>query len=239
MSVRFASLIVLSFNRKSYLEKSLRSLQLNTRYPHQIIVMDDASDKETQQWLFAMMRARKISHVLFNADHNQGIGVAMNRGFAIARGDIVMKLDADLLYEPGWLTEVVRLLDTHEKIGCVGLFKYWVKPCHFDLELIKTHADYHEVIDFVGSAVCFRKSLLTEIGLWREDKRFSEDKHFKEAAIAAGYQMALPLEDTAVNFGFGEQHTTLRTGRFDAKGNPIMRKPDATPLLFGGVGQDG
>jgi len=235
--MRFASLIVLSYNRKEYLEKSLRSLQLNTRYPHQIIVMDDASDEETQQWLFAMMRAQKISQVVFNAGHNQGIGVAMNRGFAIARGDIVMKLDADLLYKPGWLTEVARLLDTHQQIGCVGLFKYYHEPCLFANELIKTHDDYYEVIDFVGSAVCFRTQLLQELGPWREDKRFSEDKHFKEAAIAAGYQMALPLKDVAVNFGFGEQHTTLIAGY--ENGKPVWEYPDATPLLFGDIEQDG
>jgi len=234
--MRFASLIVLSYNRKAYLEKSLRSLKLNTRYPHQIIVMDDASDEETQQWLFAMQRAQQISHVLFNAGHNQGIGVAMNRGFAIARGDIVMKLDTDLLYKSGWLTEVVRLLDTHEKIGCVGLFKYFHKPCHFEDRLIQTHADYHEMRDFVGSAVCFRTSLLQELGPWREDKRFSEDKHFKEAAYAAGYQLALPLEDVATNFGFGEQHTTLIAGY--ENGKPVWEYPDATPLLFGDIEQD-
>jgi len=201
--------------------------------------MDDASDEATQQWLFAMLRAQKISQLVLNSGHNQGIGVAMNRGFALSRGDIVMKLDADLLYKPGWLTEVVRLLDTHPKIGCVGLFKYWHEPCHFDRELVKTHPDYHEVIDFVGSAVCFRKTLLEEIGPWREDSRFSEDKKFKEAAIAAGYQMALPLEDVAENFGFGEQHTTLRTGKFNEKGEPIFHHPDATPLLFGDIDQNG
>jgi len=234
--MRFASLIVLSYKRKEYLEKSLRSMQLNTRYPHQIIVMDDASDEETQTYLFAMMRAKKISHVLFNADHNQGIGVAMNRGFAIARGDIVMKLDTDLLYKPGWLTEVVRLLDTHPKIGCVGLFKYWHGSCVFTDELIKTHPDYHEVIDFVGSAVCFRTQLLQELGPWTETRRFAEDKDFKEKAIAAGYQMALPLEDIADNFGFGEQHTTLIAGY--ENGEPVWEFPDATPLLFGDIVPD-
>ncbi len=108
--MRFASLIVLSFNRKEYLERSLRSMQLNTRYPHQIIVMDDASDAETTQWLFELARAQKVSHVLFNVGHNQGIGVAMNRGFAISRGDIVMKLDADLESE-NWEQEYMRRCD--------------------------------------------------------------------------------------------------------------------------------
>lgn len=231
--MRFASLIVLSFNRKAYLEESLASLHANTRYPYQLIVMDDSSDEETQQWLFAMMRAQKISQVVFNTGHNQGIGVAMNRGLSIARGDILMKLDADLEYKSGWLTEVVRLLDTYEKIGCLGLFKYYHEPCLFANELIAPHDDYYEVIDFVGSAVCFRRQLLTQLGPWTETRRFAEDVDFKQRAIKAGYQMALPIQDLAVNFGFGEQHTSLRTGQFNAKGEPIFHYPDSTPLLFG------
>ena len=236
--MRFASLIVLSFNRKEYIEKSLRSLQLNTRYPHQIIVMDDASDEETQTYLFAMMRAGKISQVVFNAGHNQGIGVAMNRGLSISKGDILMKLDADLSYEPGWLTEVVHLLDKYEKIGCLGLFKYHHEPCLFENELIKTHPDYHEVIDFVGSAVCFRRDLLEELGPWTETRRFAEDVDFKQRAIKAGYQMALPLEDIADNFGFGLQHTSL-VQKFDEEGQPVYHYPDSTPLLFGDIDPDG
>ena len=236
--MRFASLIVLSFNRKTYIEKSLASLHANTKYPHQIIVMDDASDEETQQWLFAMMRAQKISHVLFNTGHNQGIGVAMNRGLSIAKGDILMKLDADLEYNPGWLTEVVRLLDTHPQIGCLGLFKYYHEPCLFANELIAPHEDYYEVIDFVGSAVCFRRNLLEELGPWTETRRFAEDVDFKQRAIAAGYQMALPLKDIAVNFGFGLQHTSL-VQKYDEEGKPVHHRPDSTPLLFGGMDQNG
>ena len=235
--MRFASLIILSFNRKKYIEKSLRSLQLNTRYPHQIIVMDDASDEATQTYLFAMMRAQKVSHVLFNTGHNQGIGTAMNRGLAIAKGDILMKLDADLAYKSGWLTEVVHLLDTHQQIGCLGLFKYYHEPCLFANELIKTHDDYYEVIDFVGSAVCFRRQVLKELGPWTETRRFAEDVDFKQRAIAAGYQMALPLEDIAVNFGFGLQHTSL-VQKFDKDGKPVYHYPDSAPLLFGDVEQD-
>ena len=236
--MRFASLIVLSFNRKAYIANSLTSLLENTRYPHQIIVMDDASDEETQTYLFAMMRAQQISQAVFSAGHNQGIGVAMNRGLAIGKGDILMKLDADLTYTSGWLTEVVHLLDTHQQIGCLGLFKYHHEPCLFENELIKTHPDYHEVIDFVGSAVCFRRDLLEELGPWTETRRFAEDVDFKQRAIKAGYQMALPLKDIAVNFGFGLQHTSL-VQKYDEEGKPVYHRPDSTPLLFGDVERNG
>jgi len=51
----FASLVVLSFNRQRYLQQSLESLWANTHYPFQLIVVDDASDAETQGYIFGLV----------------------------------------------------------------------------------------------------------------------------------------------------------------------------------------
>ncbi len=229
-----ASLVVLSFNRKKYLQRSLESLWAATSYPYELIVCDDASDAETQAYIFSLVQQKRVSTALFNTGHNMGIGIAVNRGFQIARGDYLFKLDADLEYKEGWLYHIVSLLDKHPLIGCLGLFKYWHEPCHFDNELIQTHEDYHEVVDFVGSALCMRRAIYTEFGPWRENERhFSEDVSFKKAVQAGGYQMALPLEDVAVNFGFGEQHSSLIKEIDWEGGKHTYNIPSLQPLLFG------
>jgi len=231
----FASLILLSFNRKWAVRRSLESLKACTRYPYQLIVMDDASDGETARWLARWAQAGNISHLCLNIGHNQGIGVQMNRGFAFARGKYVIKLDADLEYAPGWLTHVTYLLDTYDRIGCLGLFKYWHQPCSFYDELIRTHEEYHEVIDFVGSAVCFRRDLLDALGgKWTECRRFAEDVDFKQRVISAGYQMALPIPDLATNFGFGEHLTSLIRTVDWVEGKHVYHDPDPSPLILGG-----
>ena len=232
----FASLCVLSFNRKKYLERSLETLWANTKYPYELIVLDDgSSERAVQEYIFQLARAKKVSTILMNTDHNMGIGIAVNRGFQIARGDYLFKLDADLDYKPGWLEHCVQLLEKHPLIGCMGLFKYWHRPCNFPDELIQTHEDYHEVIDFVGSAIGMRREVYDEFGLWYElQHSFGEDKQFKVAVGDGGFQMALPLEDVAVNFGFGEQHSSL-IKEIDWEGHKhTYNVPTTTPLLFGG-----
>jgi len=233
-----ASLCVLSFNRKEVMEKSLKTLQANTRYPYELIIMDDGSNRFTQEYLFKIVRAHAAATVLFNTDRNLGIGIAVNRGFQIARGDYLFKLDADLMYEPGWLTEAVRLLEQHGEIGCLGLFKYWHKPRIFSENIINTFPDYYEVVDFVGSAIGMRREIYDEYGPWHEKTHtFGEDKQFKMKVQAGGFHLALPIDDLALNVGFGEHLTSLIKVIDWKHGKHVYNAPYKEPLVFGRKGE--
>ena len=229
-----ASLCVLSFNRKEVMRHSLETMFANTRYPYELLILDDGSNDFTQEYLFRLVKEHAASTVLFNTDRNLGIGIAVNRGFQIARGDYLFKLDADLLYEPGWLVEAVRLLQQYKTIGCLGLFKYWHKPRIFSENIVQKHSDYYEVVDFVGSAIGMRREIYEQFGPWFETSHtFGEDKQFKLAVQAAGFHLALPLADLAENVGFGEYKTSLiKEVRMDT-GEHVYHIPVKEPLIFG------
>jgi len=184
------------------------------------------------------VRAHAAATVLFNTDRNLGIGIAVNRGFQIARGDYLFKLDADLMYEPGWLTEAVRLLEQHGEIGCLGLFKYWHKPRIFSENIINTFPDYYEVVDFVGSAIGMRREIYDEYGPWHEKTHtFGEDKQFKMKVQAGGFHLALPIDDLALNVGFGEHLTSLIKVIDWKHGKHVYNAPYKEPLVFGRKGE--
>lgn len=237
----FASLIVLSYNRQEMLQRSLESLFRNTHYPYELIILDDGSNRETQDYIYSLVQEQKVSTALFNCGRNLGIGVQLNRGARIARGNILAKLDADLEYQEGWLTECVQLLSEHPEIGCLGLFKYWHPPCYFPEELIEEHADYYEVTDFVGSAILFRREIYNRFGPWTDGGKhiFSEDVYFKRTVQENGYKMALPLDDLCRNFGFGEHLTSLIRKVDWEGGKHEYNVPYRYPLLFGDVSGDG
>ena len=235
--MRHVSLCVLSYNRKEVLEKSLTSLRECTHYPYQLIVLDDASDQPTRDYVYSLVQRGMVSTALFNTDHNMGLGHAMNRGLAVATGDIIFKLDADLMYTQGWLAHCVHLLEKHEKLGCLGLFTYWHEPCHFPNELIETLPDHHRVIDFVGSAVGSRREIWDEFGPWvvSPTANFAEDVRFKKAVVAGGYYLALPLDDVVKNVGFGEQLTSLIKVIDWKGGKHVYNIPNMQPVLFGEI----
>jgi glycosyltransferase involved in cell wall biosynthesis len=87
------SIIIPSYNRLWALPKAIESCRA-TKAAHEIIVVDDGSSDGTSEWL-----ARQPGLVSLRSD-NWGKDWAVNRAFAIARGEYVRFLDSDDWLEP-------------------------------------------------------------------------------------------------------------------------------------------
>jgi glycosyltransferase involved in cell wall biosynthesis len=70
----------------------------------EIIIIDDASTDGTRE---ALKGYEKKYQVIYQA-RNQGKGVALQRGFAVATGDAVLIQDADLEYDPQDYARLLR-----------------------------------------------------------------------------------------------------------------------------------
>lgn len=229
----FASLIVLSYNRVNMLVRSVTSLIEHTHYPYQLIIMDDASDALTQEYIFSLVQHSKCSTAVFNVGHNQGLGIQMNRAMAIAQGGYIFKLDADLEYTEGWLARAVRVLQNLD-VGCMGLFKYFHDPCDFRKNMLLRTDTHYVVHDFVGSAIGFRRDMWSRYGPWdlSYSEAFAEDVAFKQRMQADGFDLVLPLHDLVTNFGFGADTSSLIKSVDPATGDFEYNVPHITPKVF-------
>lgn len=98
MTAEFISIIIPAYNEAPRIERNLHQLAvyLSARFPQfEIIVVDDGSTDETAQRVAPA--ARKEPRIrLVSLPANRGKGFAVRQGMAVANGDVVCFMDADL-----------------------------------------------------------------------------------------------------------------------------------------------
>jgi len=109
------SIITPSFNQARYLEATIESV-LGQTYPHlEYIVIDGGSTDGTQQVL-----ERHAAHLArWVSEPDAGQTDAINKGFSMARGEILAWLNSDDRLLPHAVAEAVEFLQTHAEVGMV------------------------------------------------------------------------------------------------------------------------
>lgn len=209
-----ASLVFLSYNRPQFIFEAIHDAVSKAGYPCEVIVHDDGStDSNLIAELVNLLGRHEISRLILNPPgHNEGVGTAINRGFKLATGDPVIKLDQDLLFTEGWLARVVGILRQDEAIGMLGLFKYSHEPVPWERMQINvpTQGGYHYTRQFCGSAFANPRQRYQELGpLQEHSDAFAEDMEYMERVRHHGWELALPDVDLVRNRGFGIGPSTV------------------------------
>jgi len=107
-----ASVVVVSYNRKRFLERCLECL-FRQDYPkdkYEIILVDDGSSDGTER----MVREKKSPCRLKYLSHPERLGQskARNKGIWEAQGDIIIFIDSDAFAPPWFIREHIK---THRK----------------------------------------------------------------------------------------------------------------------------
>lgn len=230
----FASLCLLSYCRPEFIEAAIRSAVENAAFPCEVLVHDDGSDEDVEDLLVDLKRDGLISHLILNpAAHNEGVGTAINRMFTMAQGDVLIKLDQDLLFEPGWLAKVVEVLAMDEAIGMLGLFKYCHEPVIWSDKRIHvptlsdgpqwgSRPKYHYTRQFCGSGFAIPRAVYQNLGPFDEHlDAFNEDSEYMKRVRTSNWiprladveiqlrELALFDEDVVTNRGFGIGPSTV------------------------------
>ncbi len=115
-------ILILTYNRKRYLEKMIRSLQKHTRYPYRIILIDNGSSPSMINYLKKLKEQRIISELVINNKNlfmdgwHEGIHLIKSEIFAISDPDILLPNT-----NPGWLTSMLYCFDTFPELVRLGI----------------------------------------------------------------------------------------------------------------------
>ena len=100
------------------LDASLSSLRDNAGMPFDLLVFDNASCSEAQNYLLQEYEEGRIQTLILS-DRNVGKGGGWNVMLQAAPGEIIAYADNDVLYHPNWLVESVKILETFPNAGMV------------------------------------------------------------------------------------------------------------------------
>jgi len=106
------SIITPSYNQAGFIERTIESVQSqegNFQLEH--IVVDGGSEDGTRDIL-----RRYGSAIRWISEPDEGQADALNKGLAMATGEVIGWLNSDDLYEPGALSTVAELFAAHRKL---------------------------------------------------------------------------------------------------------------------------
>jgi len=106
-----ASIIIVTYNHKNYLNSCINSIQ-NQDYPHEIIIVDNSSNDGTPY--FIEKNFPNIS--LIKNSKNFGYGRGNNIGFKYANGEFIVILNPDTIAKDNWLKELIKPLKANKNL---------------------------------------------------------------------------------------------------------------------------
>lgn len=220
-----ASIVIITYNNLAITQLCLESILRNTAYPHyELVVVDNSSSDETQDYLHKMANSYGHVKVIYNSS-NRGFAAGNNIGLNQADGEFLVLLNNDTIVSPGWLPRLLYHLKDPD-IGMVGpvtntvenearvetSYRTFGEMEAFAREL--TQANYRQIADIHMLAmycVAFRRQVYDEIGLL--DQRFGigmfEDDDYSLRVHKKGYRVVCALDVFIHHFGqasFGKLH---------------------------------
>ncbi|MCK1359097.1 glycosyltransferase family A protein [Bradyrhizobium sp. 199] len=118
------SVIIAAYNAEAYIAEAIESVLGQTVPPFEVIVLDDGSTDGTRASL-----DRFGDHIVALSQTNSGQAVAVNRGVATARGELIGFCDADDLWTAHKLSMQLSLLAHDSDIeAAFGMVQQFVSP---------------------------------------------------------------------------------------------------------------
>lgn len=198
------SVVIPNWNGKRFLKGCLDSLAQQDYALREVIIVDNGSKDGSVE----LLQSEYPEVRLVRFEQNTGFSVAVNAGIRAGNGEFVALLNNDTVVEPGWLSEMIKVMAEMPEIGSTGCKML----AYDDRSLLDGAGDGYRrgglpgrighrerdlgqfdeprfILGACGGAALYRRSMLDEIGLFDEDYfAYLEDVDLGLRAQNAGFK---------------------------------------------------
>lgn len=186
------SIITPVYNGKRFIESCIKGVIAQDCLDMEHIIVDGGSTDQTVEII--KQYAKQYSHIRWISEQDNGQSDAMNKGIAMARGNILSFLNIDDFYEPNVLNRVLEIFKTlPEPSLLVGNCNVWNdegklmklnKPRKLKITdlLMGANINPHPINP---SAYFYHTSLHQEIGFYDASEHYALDLDFLLRAVQA------------------------------------------------------
>lgn len=172
------SLIVPAYNHAAYLEQAIESVLAQTYPDVELIVLDDGSSDGT-----ARILERYAGRFHYETQTNMGQAATLNRGWAMAQGEVLGYLSADDYLHPDAVGQAIATLSRHpESIAVYPDFELVDDASNTTGTVTTPEFNYRDMVLRMvcppGPGALFRRSAFEAEGGWNEQLRRIPDFEF-------------------------------------------------------------
>ncbi len=113
------SIVIPVYNEADHLAACLKAIARQSVQPLEVIVVDNNSTDETRYI------ARQFPFVRLVTESRQGVVYARDRGFDLAKGDIIGRIDADTIIRDDWVSTLQRIFADGSIDAVTGAAQYY------------------------------------------------------------------------------------------------------------------
>ena len=172
------------FNGIEYLDKSIRSILVQSYEDFEFVIIDDASTEPVWELLNSYSDKRLV---LYRNTTNIGLTKSLNRYLPVLHGDFIARHDGDDIALPERFHEELAAF-----VPQIGLVSCWAKAINQDGAFLPSpwedqiaRVNSEEVIDKLATTSCivapgaiFRKEVVQKIGYFDEELKMAQDYNY-------------------------------------------------------------
>ncbi|WBL76373.1 glycosyltransferase family 2 protein [Bradyrhizobium xenonodulans] len=153
------SVVIAAYNAEAYIAEAIESVLGQTVPPDELIVVDDGSRDGTRSVL-----DRFGSRIIALTQENSGQAVAVNKGLALARGELIGFCDADDLWTARKLEMQLALLEHDRSVeAAFGKVQQFVSPDVPQEHRVRLTPDVEIMLGELKQCMLIRRAALTRI----------------------------------------------------------------------------